>query len=198
MKEENKYNGKWPTDGMPSYTPPTSVWARIEAELDLQEALTKLPVHAPPAEAWSALDARLDGKNGGSRAWLSATALRWAAGIAILIGSAVAYQAIQSDDEANLEYRVEWATAGEFFSNEKIEPSAAESIVKQLCARAVHICESSDFKKLEEELYQLETARDEVQSRMNPYGDNDELERMLMQIELQHAEIVKQMTNTLL
>lgn len=197
MREQEELKGKWPTDGLPSHTPPASVWERLEGALDLQEALAKLPVHEPPVEAWPALEAALDGKKGSNRARWSAATLRWAAGIAILMGSAVVYQALQRGDEANLEYRVEWAPAEEFpFGNE--ETSQAGTLIQQLCARAVHMCESSDFKELEEELYKLETARDEVEARMNPYGDNGELERMLMQIELQHAEIVKQMTNTLL
>lgn len=197
MKEQEEFNGKWPTDGLPGYTPPASVWERIEAELALQEAIAKLPVHEPPAEAWSTLEAALDGKNASNRAWWSTSVIRWAAAITLLIGSAVVYKSLQQVKDTKLVYRVEWAPAEEFpFGNEGT-PQAG-TLIQQLCARAIHICESSDFKELEEELYQLETARDEVQARMNPYGDNDELERMLMQIELQHAEIVKRMTNTLL
>jgi hypothetical protein len=179
----------------PKYQPSPEVWSAIDSELELKRALGELPTYQPPFELWTNLsevstDRTQTNRFHGVKFWL-----KIAAGITLLIVAGIAAQML-IDNESNVEYSVEWTDADEATESYPSGISGNEMIAK-LCATAKEICNTPDFVALENELVRLETARKEVEEQMSPYGDNQDLERLLTRIELEHAEIIKQMSQAI-
>ncbi len=176
------------------YEPPAGVWKKIDSSLNFQKQISSIPVHVPPDFIWNEIENSL-AENGIPKRRNFKPLLKWAASILLIAAIAGVVNLLQPD-AVELEYHVEWEQA-----NETIDISPGISgydMIAKLCARSKEICDTPDFIRLENELSELEKARDEVKSQMNPYGDNNDLERMLMRIEMEHAEIMKQMASSLL
>lgn len=182
------------TPDFPKHTPPADVWKEIEYSLDLKDQISALPDYTPPAIVWKNIENALS-DTGKAEHIKFRPLLKWAAAILLLAGIAVVVNILRPP-ATELEYHVEWEQM-----DESIEVSPGMSgfeMIAKLCARSKQVCDTPEFTRLENELTELEKAREQVKSQMSPYGDNHDLERMLMRIEMEHAEIMKQMASSLL
>ncbi|NEN23168.1 hypothetical protein G3O08_06605 [Cryomorpha ignava] len=197
--EKSKNNSKKLKIFLPQHNPSENVWNEIDHKLAAAEMRSNLPKHEPDDELWTKLEAQIEQpeKTEGRRYLI----LKWAAVLILALGSAVILKII-INDKPKLEYHVEWEDAR--------EPAAADTdrngwdgiagneLIEQLCLRSKTVCETPEFKNLEEELIQLEKDRAEIEAQINPYADNGKLERMLVHLEIEHSKIVNEMTRKLL
>lgn len=197
--EKSKNNSKTLKIFLPQHNPSENVWNEIDHKLAAAEMRSNLPKHEPDDELWTKLEAQIEQpeKTEGRRYLI----LKWAAVLILALGSAVILKII-INDKPKLEYHVEWEDAR--------EPAAADTdrngwdgiagneLIEQLCLRSKTVCETPEFKNLEEELIQLEKDRAEIEAQINPYADNGKLERMLVHLEIEHSKIVNEMTRKLL
>lgn len=189
------------TKSLPVYTPSENVWNEIEHKLNAAKMRSRLPEYAPKETLWSELDANIENPKTPKSKRL--VVLRWAAVLIIVIGSALILRNV-INEKSKLEYHVEWEDAhGPAASNTERSSFGSDGIegnelIEQLCQRSQATCDTPEFKELETELVELETARAEIKAQINPYSDNSKLERMLVHIELEHSKIINEMTQKLL
>lgn len=186
---------------LPVYSPSETTWDEIEHQLNATELRSRLPEYIPNDSTWSGLDKNIGrSKNLTKRRY---TVLKWAAVLIIVLGAGQILKNVLNE-EPKLEYRVEYeAISVPTESNAAQNSPGAEGIegdelIEQLCRYSQATCDTPEFKELESELEQLETARAEIKAQLNPYADNAKLERMLVHIELEHSKIVNEMTQKLL
>lgn len=186
---------------LPVHTPSDEVWNEIEHKLNAAKMRSRLPEYSPKESLWSELDANIENPEKPKSKRL--VVLKWAAVLIIVLGSALVLRNVVND-KPKLEYHIEWEdTNGSTASNTERSSFGSEGIegnelIEQLCQRSQATCDTPEFKELETELVELETARAEIKAQINPYSDNSKLERMLVHIELEHSKIVNEMTQELL
>lgn len=181
---------------LPQHEPQDDLWNAISHQLDAEEIRNNLPKHEPREALWTKLEAKIE-----EPVRKRNSILKWAAILVLALGSALVFNNL-SNDKPKLEYHVEWDDAPEPTRAEDdrtgSEGIAGNDLIEQLCQRSKTVCETAEFKNLEEELKQLERDRAEIEAQINPYADNAKLERMLVHIELEHSKIVNEMTRKLL
>ena len=181
---------------LPQHQPQDDLWNAISHQLDTVEIRDNLPKHEPSEALWTKLEAKIE-----EPVRKRNSILKWAAILVLALGSALVFNNL-SNDKPKLEYHVEWDEAPEPTRAEDdrtgSEGIAGNDLIEQLCQRSKTVCETPEFKNLEEELKQLESDRAEIEAQINPYADNTKLERMLVHIELEHSKIVNEMTRKLL
>lgn len=184
---------------LPQHNPSENLWDEIEHKLAAAEMRSKLPEHEPNDALWVKLEAKIDRPAKSENR--SILILKWAAVLIIILGSALILRSILND-KPKLEYHVEWEDARKPAAADTdrngSEGIAGSELIEQLCQRSKTVCETPEFKNLEEELIQLEKDRAEIEAMMNPYADNGNLERMLVHLEIEHNKLVNEMTRQLL
>ena len=197
--DESKHDSDSLKTFLPQHNPSENVWNEIEHKLGAAEIRDDLPKHEPSDELWAKLEAQIDrpSKTENRRTLI----LKWAAVLIIALGSALILRSILND-KPKLEYHVEWEDSREpapaDTDRNGSEGIAGSELIEQLCLRSKTVCETAEFKNLEEELIQLERDRAEIEAQINPYADNGNLERMLVHLEIEHNKLVNEMTRKLL
>jgi len=181
---------------LPQHEPHGHLWNAISHQLDAEEIQNNLPKHEPDEAVWTKLEAKIEEPVRKRNSFL-----KWAVILVLALGSGLVFNNL-SNDKPKLEYHVEWDDAPEPTRAEDdrtgSEGIEGNDLIEQLCLRSKTVCETLEFKNLEEELKQLERDRAEIEAQINLYADNAKLERMLVHIELEHSKIVNEMTRKLL
>jgi hypothetical protein len=178
-RKSTKYN-------LPEHSPDESVWQRIDSAMD-SERMEEfgLPEHAAPDTVWSKLEGELDRKepNAYRKFWLRA-----AAAVILLIGIAAVFFLVGNDQ--NVRHEVVIAEVSQS-SIEDIEVSASE-LLKTFQSGS----ENSGVSSLMAELKQLEKDKQLILQKMKT-DDSPHMHQLLMEIELDMAALVREISNEL-
>ena len=159
------------------------IWKRIEAELDYREELDQLERKAPEL-LWESIekDLPIERKVFPLRTWMSGAAI-----IALLWSiwwiQKPNEEIVISEVEMPRQTNMEWSE----------EDASWELILKEACDQQPFACHSERFKTLEEELKFLTLSKKEVLEQLNPYEENQQVNKILTDIELERIEVIKAM-----
>lgn len=185
---------------LPVYSPPPSVWAGIEAELEarelekpLQEAIAKLPAYQPPETVWLSIQAEL--QVSGARRPRRMRYLPLAAAAAAVLFIIALFLWPEPDGRLAVSYAHTTASApGEGLY--KPDWNADEPAMEQLIAAFSQdplALQSPEHQSLLGEWKELNEARAEVLSFMERYGRDGRLIRQLGEIERERSALAREM-----
>jgi len=185
----NEHGLKNAIQGLPKYQAPEQLWQGIEEELELQNAITKLSTYSPSQQVWERIEQELPAKRivMTTRRWMSA-----AAAIAVLLVATFWWQNGQNRPDIAMEETTVTHQTELLLADWNEDEDAFEKM-KTLCTQYPFLCENENFQSLENELVELEEAKEAVASTMQKYGQQARLIHQIKQIEQERSEVLKQM-----
>ncbi|MCP9770197.1 hypothetical protein EGI22_20015 [Lacihabitans sp. LS3-19] len=168
---------------LPEYEPSDKIWQNIEAKLNedaLRQALKSLPEYEPKDELWQKVSSKLNKSNFGY--------VKWVAAASIIIFISVYFS--QKNNE--IKYTKQQIEPELLLSENDLSEYGYEEIMK-ICNEDKIVCEKPEFKALETELEELNTASTELKEAIGKYNTEPELITQLAQIENQKSDIIRKM-----
>ncbi len=187
-----------PKNKFKDYNPKDSVWDRIEHSLNADEhektngatKSNKWKSYTPSDKVWGEIELLLAQP---SRRRISAKAMLRIAAVFILAICVLSIYRILLSSDTKVENTLRADYALMHVPPQSSYTPKPDDWADALCKRNPTACENADFKDLELQLKNLERARKTVEARISPFGDNSALESKLTKIEIQHAEVMKEM-----
>ncbi len=199
-----------PLAELPIYEAPESVWNTISERLPLAE----LPIYEAPESVWNSLEKALatdsERQNLDSK---PLTILRvvpslfkgfdrrfWAAAasIALLVSVGLWYFNAQKGAETGLLVSTE-VVDNQLFKQEVNESMSSDDtsflMVEAFCKTAVVACEKPVFKKLKQELDDLNVAREELKMALTDYNTNADMVAELTKIENERTDVLQKLVD---
>lgn len=171
---------------LPSYSPGSSVWDKIENDLEIKGRIDQLPTHKPKELVWENLEGELDEAKVGVRKLRLAMAM--AASFLVLVFSV---QFMQCEQEQAPEIMM---MAGvDTLKSDWSDDDEDMQLIKEMCKDYMAVCEQPDFKKLENELGELNAHKEELLNMVSEFDEESSYGPMLAKIETQKTELMKQM-----
>ncbi|TLV02176.1 hypothetical protein [Dyadobacter luticola] len=184
--EKNQDNLKNALAKMNDYEPDEKVWSALSQNMDelpLKTALSEMPLYEPDEQLWNLIVHRPEKTN------LRAT-WRYAAA-AILIGI-IGNLLFQKTANQSISYSQEKADErlqadGSLLTDEKY------AHLKAYCETETLVCNSKNYKRLQQEYEKLDAAADQLQQAIGAYNTEPELVRQFSAVEEQKAEVLNEM-----
>jgi hypothetical protein len=192
MMEKNHKILRKALQHLPEYSPDKELWEKIETSLNaesLDNLIQKLGKTEPPESIWEQIDNKLTigEKNTKIRLWT-----KWsvASAAVIVMGVLIVNAVYTKHNHLN--------SSEELLSN---RPSTRwqddDAVVTQtltlICEAKPEVCRSLEFRKMKEELEDLDRSKQAVVKQLNKHNTDPELNLKLTKIELQQTEIINQM-----
>jgi hypothetical protein len=168
---------------LPEYEPSDKIWQNIEAKLNketFKKALKELPEYEPKDELWTGISGKLNKPKIRYIKWAAAASIVLAFGLYFsLKNNGVTYtkQALNPD----------------LVLTEKDNSQYGYEEIKKICKEDKIVCEKPEFKALETELEDLNTASNDLKDAIGKYNTEPELIAQLAEIENQKSEIISKM-----
>lgn len=204
MKELNKDILQQALAGLPMYEPDQKVWGGIEQQLGrVQQSLLreKLPTYAPPSEVWNQINRGLEQSNRSfgqqektkkmRPAWLV-----WvgsAAAAVVLFCAGYLFANWHSEPKVSLAIRQEQGSnIGAVIMDWNDEEESFRHIMDQLAD-----IDEPKLNSLRTQLEELTQAKQEVESMLREYGQDNRVIRQLAEIETQRSQVYRLVINEL-
>ena len=171
---------------LPEHSPDDAVWQRLESRLDWKElAESGLQVREPSDFVWSRLDEELKKTDswGANKIWL-----RVAAAVILLLG--IASVLYLNENRTTVRHEIVVAEAPASFS-EKSEPAPS-----QVLEDLYNENEDAEISNLMAELKQLEEDKRLILQKMKT-DESPHMQQLLMEMELDMAALVREISNEL-
>lgn len=184
-------------DQLNEYAPHQGLWDKIESGLEISETIDQLPSHNPPENLWGNIEGELEEvRNGISyvrSAILIGLSMLFIIGIAIMLNQ-------EEESQIDIQNDLAPTQAAEpmmFASNEliKVEWSDDEDIrlIQEMCQDYMAVCKQPQFKKLENELLELNEHKEELLDLVSDFDEESSYGPMLAKIETQKTALMKEM-----
>ncbi len=199
MNKKHERHRNTLSDGLqqlPKYKPKEQVWANIAQELEmaaaensLREAIRQLPTYEPSEAVWHKIESN----------WQPSTIrkIRWQHRLAV--AASICLLAVfgwwlwpKNGATVKVVYNTETMSATTFAIKWN-EDEDAFVLLATLCEEQQFICEQPHFQTLQNELAELNTAKQEVQSAIERYGEQSRLLQQLARIERARSDVLKEM-----
>ncbi|MBC3784733.1 hypothetical protein [Spirosoma utsteinense] len=195
---------------LPEYDPHPDLWARIEADLDsdeiLSRAITELPQYEPKAGLWDRTADFSPSVIDTNRTEVRGPIVRplWAglaaAAVVILIGVWLCWQPSTVGSE-RIEYAVEtggdWPAASSTTGNRTDAGKQAEEFIRRQCAEQTLACQRPEVHELRNQLTELVSEQQRLENERQTFGDDPALVRAQAKVENQRAEVTKELITLL-
>lgn len=203
MKEQNKDRFKEQLQQLPQYQAPKKAWQGIEWKLDrlqseavLQQSVKQLPQHQAPNDIWQNIDEQLSPTPQQTtirrRMWVWANVAALAAvliGLVLLVGQ---WTGTEEADQINYSYSIETIDEQLLVADWEEDETAFEMIM-EYCKVQQIVCEEPEFKNLQDDLKELNAAREDLLLAMENYGKDAELVAQITRLEHERSDLLKQM-----
>lgn len=170
---------------LPEYNPDDKVWQRIEAKLndeDKAKVLAKMPEYEPDEAVWNHIAAQLKPAK--------FFYLKWLAAASLLIVSSLYF--FRNTNE--IQFSKQEIEQG-FLNKTVAKSQISYAEIKKVCQQEKIVCEKPEFRVLESELEDLNSASVALQEAIGKYNTEPELLGQLAEIESQKAEVIKKMAD---
>ena len=196
---------------LPEFDPRPDLWARIEADLNADEQLSRvvqnLTEFEPKAGLWDAIEQELTPKETNVRPLWGQLQTRqlWAglavAAMLVLVGSWLFLQP-EAADEVRMEYAVEQSSTSQqleidAFADESDADKRAEDFIDRQCAEDKFVCQRPEVHELRNQLTSLTAEQQRIDEQQQLFGDDPALIRAQVKVENQRAEITKELITLL-
>lgn len=168
---------------LPEYEPSDKNWQSIENKLDeenFRSILQDLPQYEPQEKVWKNITSDITNTKFIWMKWMAAASIILIAGIFFIQKNAGVSFTKQSLDP-------------ELVLNENDNSEYGYEQIKKICIEDKIVCEKPEFKALEAELDDLNTASKALKEAMGKYNTEPELVVQLAEIENQKSDIIRQM-----
>jgi len=184
--EKNHINLENAIRRFPAYEPGNEVWNGINENLlaqPLREALSEMPAYEPDDKLWELIDR----KNARQRRW------KWgyAAAAMLLMAGGLAWLTLPGGSQ-RVAYSQETV-------DERLQMDAAVKtdqqyrILKTYCETETLVCNSTEYRSLQQEYERLSSASDQLAQAIGDYNTEPELLRQFNEIERQKTDILNEM-----
>ncbi len=170
-------------NNLAEYEPSDNVWQQIEAKLNeesYQRALRELPEYEPNDDIYIVISRKLNKSKIGYTKWIAAASIVLVFGLYFSLknkGITYTKQVLNPD----------------LVLTEKDNSQYGYQEIKKICNENKIICKKPEFKVLETELEDLNTASLELKEAIGKYNTEPELIAQLAMIENQKADIISKM-----
>lgn len=168
---------------LPEYEPSDSIWQRIEAKLNqdsFQQVVKKLPEYEPEEKVWANISSKLNKSKSGP--------IKWAVAAYIIVGFAL-YFSLKNNEVTYTKQEI----APDLLLTENDKSQYGYEEIKKICSEDRIVCEKPEFKELESELEELNSASIELKMAIGAYNTEPELITQLTEIENQKSDIIRKM-----
>lgn len=168
---------------LPEYEPSDNVWQNIEAKLNLdsfRQVVKNLPEYEPEEKVWANISSQLNNTK--------SSPIKWVVAASILVGFAL-YFSLKNNEVIYSKQEI----APDLLLTEKDQNQYGYEEIKKICSEDKIICEKPEFKALETELEELNTASIELKMAIGKYNTEPELITQLAEIENQKSDIIRKM-----
>jgi len=177
---------------MREWEPPETVWANISSELTHREKLSALHRFTPPEEVWENITKNLAAEEKPRKKNKIVRWLVWSSAAAALLILGLFIFTTISHKNSKYSYSVEWVNT-EQTTQWQEDDQSVEQALAIICNEKPTACNTVEFKELQKELSQLNQSKQEILNQMNKYEANTGLEIKLTEIELEKADLIKEM-----
>lgn len=197
---------------LPEYDPYPDLWARIEADLQADEQLSRrlpdLPSYEPKASLWDAIEQDLNTHEPARVRPLWTQRINrpfWAsiaaAAVVVLVGSWLSLRP-EATDDVRIEYAVEQTDTVP--GKEPLAPAGAssadrraEEFIARQCAEQQLACQRPEVHELRNQLTSLTAEQQRIEREQQIFGSDPDLVRAQVKIENQRAEVTKELITLL-
>ncbi len=168
---------------LPEYEPSDSVWQKIEAQLNQDsflQVVKNLPKYEPEEKVWANISSKLNKSKSDS--------IQWAVAASIIIGFAI-YFSLKNNEVTYTKQEI----APDLLLTENDKSQYGYEEIKKICNVDKIVCEKPEFKALESELEELNSASIELKTAIGAYNTEPELITQLAEIENQKSDIIRKM-----
>lgn len=180
-------------ENLPTYEPSPGLWDRIRRDLErkevLQGAIRELPTYQPSPGLWDRIAAELPKAK-------RRTLPGWWMAAAALLALAIALPLLWPKDKPRETVKFETVRQASWQTLQWELPPGDEDAIREVAQRftqSVVARQSENYHLLQNELSELEAAKQELENVLNTYGMDPDLIHQLKDIELQRSEVVKRM-----
>ncbi|WP_018621994.1 hypothetical protein [Spirosoma luteum] len=197
---------------LPEFDPRPDLWARIEADLNADEHLSRvvqaLPEFAPKAGLWATIEQTLPTETQVNirPLWQQPQTWQLWAGLAVaamlvFVGSWL-FLRPESTEKVRVEYAVEQSSINQkadsgAFSDESNADERAEEFINRQCAEDRYVCQRPEVHELRNQLTELTEEQQRIEEQQQVFGDDPALIRAQVKIENQRAEVTKELITLL-
>ncbi len=191
---------------LPTYQPPEQLWEKISGALDeelqkksIKSKLQDLPVHKAPAAVWERIVGALDNKKvppvkapatiSFIRKWMVA-----AVTVGVIALAGVWYWTTADGEDVSITYSEEVINDNAFVEDWDDDESAFDMVLKK-CEMTPADCMSDEFRKLRDELLELNEVKMRLKQAMDFSGKSGELIAKMAKVELKRTQLLKKMIN---
>lgn len=168
---------------LPEYEPSDNVWLKIEAKLNqdsFQQVVKNLPEYEPEEEVWVNISSQLNNAK--------SSPIKWAVAASIIVGFAL-YFSLKNNEVTYTKQEI----VPDLLLTENDKSQYGYEEIKKICNEDRIVCEKPEFKELETELEELNTASIELKMAIGKYNTEPELITQLAEIENQKSDIIRKM-----
>jgi hypothetical protein len=199
MEEINHQNLAKALKKLPQFQAPEGLWSAIELQLDAEEplyqAIRQLPVYEAPSLVWDNISKELT--QGAPvrqlKRWIPSAA---AAATLLITASWVAIRYV-NQPKISVAYSQEvqaQSIAQNDWDQDESDFIEVQSRYKQAC----RLHQTTDNRKLSQELVELNAAKKEIKEAIELYGNDPELMRELGIVEMDRSKVARQMAEVAL
>lgn len=177
---------------LPEYSPGEELWEKMETSLNddaLHYLIQKLIKLEPPQSIWEYINKQLLSRErfAGIKLWAKwsiAAASVLVLGIVIVVAVNSNHNHLDYSDKLMLNKDATW------WQN---DDAVVNQTLTLICEAKPEVCRSTEFRKMKEELEDLDLSKQAVVKQLNKYNKDPELNLKLTKIELKQTEIINQM-----
>lgn len=186
--EKNHDNLKKAISKLPGYEPDDRVWVTLNEklnELPLSNALNTLPEYEPDDKLWDLIAANAAVKKPTLLWWHYAAAM-------VAVGLSLGMLFYGKGQQQQVSYSIEKVDSR--LQNDEIKVTDAQyKRLKAYCETETLVCNSKDYKQLQDEYEKLNEASAQLQQAIGEYNTEAELIRQFAILEEQKADILNEM-----
>lgn len=169
----------------PVYEPDEEVWNGISHQLGcvpLRQALSEMPSYEPDDKLWELIERKT--VRAQQRRW-------WYSAAAILLAACIGWQ-LMPQKSGRIAYSQE--TMDERLQIEDgLKTDQQYRLLKTYCETETLVCNSNEYRSLQEEYERLKSASEQLQHAIGPFNTEPALLRQYNDIERQKADILNAM-----
>jgi hypothetical protein len=183
--EKNHNNLQNTIRRFPSYEPEDEVWDAILTELQaapLRQALARMHGYEPDDKLWDLIE-RKNVRKGRVKWWYAAAAALLLTGLAWFMWPRQAPRIAYSQEVVDQRLQVEGT----------LKTDQQYQVLKAYCETETLVCNSPQYKTLQEEYVRLSSASGQLQQAIGSFNTEPELLRQYNDIERQKADILNAM-----
>lgn len=181
---------------LPAYEPEPEVWESLNLLLNrtlFSRKLSQLSEYEPPRSTWKKISIKLDLREKSSDKKKNIIRfVRWSLVAAMFIPGFIIYRETAFTSASKITYSEEIVSLYEATDWNEDEKEIRKVLIV-LCEEHPAVCNSPEFIKMNDDLRFLDQSKQDILNQLNRYETNAQLDKLLVDIELERTDLIKSM-----